>query len=249
MKKAISIVALAALAGLANAGTIKVEESAVGGGTFTLNSGNLSPTVFGAASSPNFTNGALGFIHSELATDGVNTNDIVTIIAGDTNDGLGLFALIDQQAGAFVGFNSRLDMNAIAVDTAGNGIKGWVNDNAGELIQTSGSNPIAGTFSFNTTFQWDNAATGDAMALSNLNNGDNGTFVFNTLPGFGTTGVARGFQYVSFINGNWTVVGAGSFNSSGASTSLDWQVIPLPGVGAMSLAGLALVGARRRRAM
>lgn len=248
MKIGLSLVAVAAIAGLASAGSIQVQESAVGGGTFILKSGNLSPTVFSAAS-PNLTNGALGFIHTELTSDGVNTDDIVTIIAGDTDDGLALFALVDQQAGAFIGYNSRLDVNAVATDVNNNGITGWVNDNGGELFQVANSNPIAGTYSFNSTFQWDNRAMGDAMALSDLDVGDNGSLVFNTLQGFGTLGVSRGFQYVSFVGGQWTVVGTGAFNGQGASTSLDWQVIPLPGAGAMSLAGLALVGARRRRSM
>lgn len=248
MKIGLSIAAIIALAGSASAGSIRVQESAVGGGTFILNSGNLSPAVF-SAPSPNFTNGALGFIHTELANDGINTNDIVTIIAGDTDDGLAMFALVDQQSGGFIGHNSRLDLVAVASDENSNGVVGWVNDNSGELIQTSNNNPIAGTYTFNTTFQWDNRATGDAFAMSDLDVGDNGSLVFNTLVGFGTTGVSRGFQYVSFVNGQWTVVGAGSFNNLGASTSLDWQVIPLPGVGAMGLAGLAVVGTRRRRAL
>lgn len=248
MKIGLSIAAIVALAGSASAGSIRIQEQAVGGVTFVLESGNLAPQVFSAAS-PNFSNGALGFMHTELANDGINTNDIITIIAGDTDDGLALFALIDQESGGFIGHNSRLDLVAVADDENNNGITGWVNDNSGELIQTSNQNPISGVYNWNNTFQWDNRATGDAFAMSDLELNDSGSLVFNTLPGFGTTGVSRGFQYVSFINGQWTVIHTGSFNPQGASTSLDWQVIPLPGVGAMGLAGLAVVGARRRRAM
>lgn len=248
MKIGLSIAAIVALAGSASAGSIRIQEAAVGGASFILNSGNLSPQVFNAPP-PNFSNGALGFIHTELGNDGINTNDIITIIAGDTDDGLAMFALVDQESGGFIGHNSRLDLVAVADDESNNGITGWVNDNSGELIQTQNQNPISGVYSFNTTFQWDNRATGDAFAMSQLDVADSGSLVFNTLAGFGTTGVSRGFQYVSFVNGQWTVVGSGNFNPQGASTSLDWTVIPLPGVGAMGMAGLAVLGTRRRRAM
>lgn len=250
MKIAVSIAALAAIAGIASAAPIVINEAAVGGGSFTLNPGNLSPQVF-SAPSPNFTNGSLGFIHGQLAAAGINTNNVVTILAGQTDDGLALFSLVDQESGGFVGFNSRLDLAGVAHDSAGNGINGWVNDNGGELIQIANANPIAGTYTFDTTFQWDNRATGDAFALSQLDLNDSGSLVFNPLNGFGLTGVSNGFQYVSFNNGQWTVVGTGTFNggAAGSSTSLDWRVIPLPGAGAMSLAGLAIVGARRRRSL
>jgi hypothetical protein len=248
MKIGLSIAAIVALAGSASAGSIRIQEAAVGGATFVLNSGNLAPQVFSAAS-PSFSNGALGFVHTQLANSGINTNDIITVMAGDTDDGLALFALIDQESGGFIGHNSRMDLVAVADDENNNGITGWVNDNSGELIQTSNQNPISGVYNWNTTFQWDNRATGDAFAMSQLDVNDSGSLVFNTLAAFGTTGVARGFQYVSFVNGQWTVVGTGTFNPQGASTSFDWQVIPLPGVGAMGLAGLAVIGVRRRRAM
>ncbi|MCB9840669.1 MAG: hypothetical protein H6809_03345 [Phycisphaeraceae bacterium] len=251
MKKGLAIVALAGLAGLASAAPIQINESAVGGGTFVLNPGNLSPTVF-SAPSPTFSNNALAYIHSELQGDGVNTNDIVTIIAGDTDDGLALFALIDEEVSGFKNFNARLDLVAVANDANNDGITGWVNDNGGELVQVANSNPIAGTYNFDTTFQWDTNGKGDAFALSDLGVGDNGSFVFNPIQGYGSFGVSRGFQYVSFDNGAWHVVGTGTFNGSLAnptSTSLDWRVIPLPHAGAMSLAGLGLIGVRRRRSM
>lgn len=251
MKKAVAVAAIAALAGLAGASPIVINEAAVGGGTYKLNPGNLTPTVF-SAPSPTLTNGALGYIHGVLAGSGINTNDIVTILAAWTDDGLGLFALLDEQSGAFTANNARMDLVAVAKDESNNGITGWVNDDGGELVQTSSSNPFAQTFTFNTTFQWDSNGTGDAFALSQLDLYDNGSLVFNPLPGTGLTGVSRGFQYVSFNNGQWVVVGTGQFNNvaqGGTSTSLDWRVIPLPHAGAMSLAGLALVGARRRRSM
>lgn len=252
MKSVVSMAALAAIAGLASAAPIVINEAAVGGAQFNLNPGNLTPQVF-SAPSPNFTNGSIGFIHSQLNGDGINTNNVITIMAGHTDDGLALFALLDDASGGFQAFNSRMDMVAVAHDSnLGTGITGWVNDDGGELIQTANANPIAGTYSFNTTFQWDNNGQGDGFALSKLELNDSGSLVFNPLSGFGLAGVSNGFQYVSWENGQWVVVGTGTFNNAGAggsSTSLDWRVIPLPGAGAMSLAGLALVGARRRRAM
>lgn len=252
MKSVVSMAALAAIAGLASAAPIVINEAAVGGAQFNLNPGNLSPQVF-SAPAPNFTGGALGFIHSQLAADGVNTNNRITILSAQTDDGLALFALIDVDNGGFQAFNSRLDMVAVANDAnLAGGITGWVNDDGGELIQTANSNPIAGTYTFNTTFQWDNNAQGDGFAMSQLELGDSGSLVFNPLAGFGLAGVSDGFQYASYENGEWVIVGTGTFNNAtggGSSTSLDWRVIPLPGAGAMSLAGLALVGARRRRAM
>lgn len=248
MKMGVAIAALAALAGLASATPIVINEAAVGGGTYTLRAGDLSATVFNA-SSPNLTNSALGSIHAALAADGVDTDNIVTIIAAATDDGLGLFALIDKEIGGFKNHTNRLDLVVVAKDENSNGIQGWVNDNGGELVQTANSNPIVGTYTYNTTFQWDETTRGDAFALSQLDLRDNGSMVFNTLPQFGTSGVARGFQYVSYNNGTWVVVGTGGFNPNGSSTSLDWRVIPLPHAGAMSLAGLALVGGRRRRSL
>jgi len=252
MKYFVSMAALAAIAGLASAAPITINEAAVGGGSFNLNPGNLTPQVF-SAPSPNFTNGSMGFIHNQLQGDGIVTNNVITIMAGRTDDGLALFALLDDDSGVFTSFNSRMDMVAVAQDNNNvGGITGWVNDNGGELIQAANSNPIAGTYTFNTTFQWDNRTKGDGFALSKLELNDSGSLVFNPLNAFGLAGVANGFQYVSWENGQWVVVGTGNFNNvagGGSSTSLDWRVIPLPGAGAMSLAGLALVGARRRRAL
>lgn len=250
MKIGTGIAVLALLAGVASAAPIRVQESAVGGGSYLLNPGDLSAGVFGAVS-PNFTGGALGFVHAALAADSINTNNIVTILSAQTDDGQALFALMDKPVGAFGAFNARLDVVGVAKDNNGDGIVGWVNDNGGELIQMASFNPIAQTYNFDTTFRWDANTEGDAFALSQLGTGDDGSFVFNPLQGTGLTGVARGFQYVSYNNGHWVVVGTGSFNGgpNGASTSLDWRVIPLPSAGAMSLAGLALVGARRRRAL
>ena len=251
MKSGLAVFAFAGLAGLATAAPIQINESAVGGGSFVLNPGNLSPTVF-SAPSPTFSNNALAYIHSELQGDGIDTNNVITVLAADTDDGLALFALIDEETSGFKTFNARLDMVAVAKDENNDGITGWVNDNGGELVQVANSNPIAGTFNFNTTFQWDTDGKGDAFALSDLGVLDNGSFVFNPLMNFGTFGVSRGFQYVSFDNGLWNVVGTGQFNGTTAnpsSTSLDWRVIPLPHAGAMSLAGLGLIGVRRRRSM
>ncbi|MEZ6233627.1 MAG: hypothetical protein R3B68_05520 [Phycisphaerales bacterium] len=251
MKVFASLGAVVALAGLASAAPIVINESAVGGGTFTLNPGNLSPTVFGAPP-PTFGNNALAFIHSQLAGDGINTNNIITIVAAQTDSGLALFALIDEEVSGFKNFDARLDMVSVAKDENNNGLVGWVNDDGGELIQVANNNPIAGTYTHNTTFQWDTNGKGDAFAVSDIELGDNGSFVFNPLTGFGSFGVSRGFQYVSFDNGMWNVVGSGQFNGSAAnptSTSLDWRVIPLPHAGAMSLAGLGLVGLRRRRSL
>lgn len=251
MKIGTGIAVLALLAGAAHAGSIRVEESAVGGGTFILSAGDLSSAVFNAAS-PNFTNGALGYIHSQLAAASINTDNIITVLAVETDDGLALMSLLDQQSGAFQAYNARLDMVALANDETGDGINGWVNDNGGELIQLGSFNPIAQSYNFNTTFQWDANNRGDAFALSQLDVNDNGTLAFAPLPQTGLTGVSRGFQYVSWDGAAWVVVGTGQFNNAGtggSSTSLDWRVIPLPSAGAMSLAGLALVGARRRRAL
>jgi len=252
MKYFVSMAALAAIAGLASAAAITINEAAVGGGSFNLNPGDLTSTVFNAMS-PNFTNGSMGFIHNQLQGDGIVTNNVITIMAGRTDDGLALFALLDDDSGVLSqSFNSRMDMVAVARDNNEvGGITGWVNDNGGELVQTAGSNTLASTYTFNTTFEWDNDGQGDGFALSKLELNDSGSLVFNPL-NFGLAGVENGFQYVSWDNGEWVVAGTGNFNNAalgGSITSLDWRVIPLPGAGAMSLAGLALVGARRRRAL
>ncbi|MEZ6233625.1 MAG: hypothetical protein R3B68_05510 [Phycisphaerales bacterium] len=250
MRAGVFVGVVGVAAGICGAAPIIINESAVGGGSFVLNPGTLSPTVFGAPP-PTFGNNALAFIHNQLMGDGVNTDNIITVIAADTDHGLALFALLDQQSGPFTSFNARLDVSAVAHDASANGINGWVNDDGGELIQIANANPIANTYTFNTTFQWDSNGTGDSFANSNLDVGDSGSLVFNMLPGFGATGVSRGFQYVSYDNGAWGVVGTGGFNGTPGnptSTSFDWRVVPVPGSAALGAVGLGVLGLRRRRA-
>ncbi|MEZ6233626.1 MAG: hypothetical protein R3B68_05515 [Phycisphaerales bacterium] len=239
---------IAGLVGVATAGPILINESAVGSVTLTLNPGPMGGSVF-RAPAPLFSDSALGSVHADLAGDGINTNDIITILAADTDDGTGLFALLDEELGGSGTPDARANVVVVAHDAGGSGITGWVNDDGLELAQTANANPVASTFRFDTTFEWSSNGTGDAMALSRLDPGDSGTLVFNAVPGASLFGVSRGFQFVSFENGQWGVVGGGTFNgpvSHPTSTSLDWRVVPSPATGLVGLVALGATARRRR---
>lgn len=234
-----------ALVAAAEAQTVRVNESAVGGVTVDLRPGGLSAPAFGAAS-PNLTNSALSAIHQQLAASSINTDNIVTVLPAMTDDGLALFHLIDRESGAFTGFDARIDFAGVAYDMDASGVRAWVNDAGQELFQALNVNPFANSSAILATFQWDARTTGDGAAFSGLTAGDGGTSVFSPFQGFGLTGVSRGFQYLSYEGGAWTVAHTGSFNADLSATSFDWSVIPSPGAAAVMALGGALAWRRRR---
>ena len=251
------IFAMAVVAGgtsAALAGNILVTNSPGLGNSFTLTAGDLSGSVFGTGTPPNLNNTALESIHMSLHASGIATEDYVTIVPAWTSHGLGFFALFDDELAPGNAGNVDTDLRFASTiqEMSGAGIDVWRND-LGDMQWLAGS--LGGTLQNNINFEWDESDRGDAVAVSGLEVGDNGTWDFNAqfsgTPGSGF-GVSNDFQFVSWnpalgVSGEWEVVALGDFSSGYTWSSFDWEVIPLPTSGAMAGMTMLALGVRRRR--
>lgn len=241
MHKTRLVVAAAALAagGTAYGKSVRIDGL---GGAIALQSKDISSIVFGpGATPPKFTNEALAALHADIASSGVNTNDMVSIVFAKTSHGFTLLTLVDDQqhnvtfnqTTATLGFNSTVQRSDAM------GPNQWINDAGGDI---GVSLDFAGNFQTGLgTFNWDAASGfGDAFAWSDLQTGD---FISNT---FTEQVGALGFQFLSWEGGAWTVIDTAEF-SAGGSFAYSAQVIPLPTGGALGVVGLASLAAVRRR--
>ncbi len=238
-----TVVALAA-AGIstsAMAGSVTIGQ--VGGG-ITLNSGDLSATVFGAGQ-PNWSATSLASVHAALNADGVVTDNKVTTLLADTDHGLALLILIDSESGSAGGSNNA----AIHMTSFGYGSNlAYIND-VNESVLITPNSPTSRLATGN--FSWDTMSNGDGFGWAELIIGNTLTFQFARL-----AGQALGlddpntFQFVTYTANGWQVVGIpqvdGSF-TSGGQYGFAAVIIPLPTTAAIAAAPLAGLGLIRRR--
>jgi hypothetical protein len=236
--------ALAALtiAASAQAGTVAIE--AAGIGSFMINSGAV-PGVFGAES-PWFTDDALDLMHNSLHADGVTTDGMVTIVLANTDHGLSLMALVDDNTvGGCPWWHSHLTLEstvesdaAVFINDAGCFGDHWECEDNGDSQTAWGS------------FWWADERFGDAMAWGGLEEGDEGCFDFSCSFGGGLA-PCDPFQFVSWNGSAWEVVAVGDFDLDRCcgEFSFCFTVIPLPqaaGLGLMGLLGVATLRKLRR---
>ena len=237
----VGTIGAAVCASTALAGSVTIQSSSRG--SISLNSGTLN-NVFNSQPN-NFTAGALKKAHNQLNNAGISTEGMVTIVLADTDAGLSLMTLIDDENGPpGNGKDTKLNVTSSAPSDAmafvnSIGDNGTVNDD-GETI--SGSQE----------FFWDAENRGDAIAWAGLGEGDNGNFSFEvvdgedgTFPGLNESGT---FQFVSFGANGWEVVATSDFLDGmfDFDFSFSGVVVPLPPALLLGLAGLAGVAFVRR---
>lgn len=195
-RSCLACVLVASAASLASAGQISV--SSIGGGIL-LNSGPIGAGVFGD-SPTNWTSSALASVHASINGSGVITNGKVTFLAADTNHGLAMMALIDQEV-----IPGAPSMGAIHMDSVANGSNlAFINDAAGFVTVT----PSGPSSRFATgDFGWNSNGGGDAFAWAGLATGNSITFRFNRVAG-GALGLndPATFQFINWTGSAWAVV-------------------------------------------
>jgi hypothetical protein len=215
-------------------------------GGLTLHSADLSASVFGD-SQPNWSSSSLASVHAALNAGGISTDGKVTTLLADTDHGLALLILIDQQAAAQgTDIDGHLHMASF-----GNGANlAYINDpsNAVTITPNSATSRLA-----MGDFDWNSNGAGDGFGWANLQAGNTMTFHFDRILGQ-NLGLQdpRTFQFVTWNGTAWELASIpdsqASFTDSG-EYGFSIVVIPLPAVaalGALPLAGLAIL--RRRRA-
>ncbi len=239
----VACLAAASIGSLAHAGTVVIEN--VGGG-LTLHSGDLSATVFGGVQ-PGWSNASLASVHAALGASGITTDGKVTTLLADTDHGLALLVLIDNETGGSQTPNSA----SLSMTSFGHGANlAYVND----INETVLITPQSATSRLATgSFAWDSTVNGDGFGWANLVVGNTLTFQF-TRPvgqplGLDDPGT---FQFVSWNGTQWEVVNNplldGSFTEAG-QFGFATVVIPLPGTALLAGVPLATLAFRRRRRM
>jgi len=229
-----------AVVGVAEAKSVLID--GLGGG-ISLRAGNISGIAFGGESDPRFTVPTLAAVNSAVKADGVTTAGMVSILLAQTDVGLSLMALVDdQQEGAlFQSFDSSLGFTSTVSRSDVSGPDQWINDVVTATPDIQVAVDIPGNLQFaGGSFDWDAASgMGDGFAWSGLQAGD-----FISM-GF-TEFADLSFQFLSWDGSSWGVVETADF-SSGGQFAFSARVIPLPmgaGLGLLGLVGVA--GARRR---
>jgi len=196
---------------------------------------------FGSGS-PDFSDGALSTIHSELQASGIVTDGMISNLLIETEDaGVAWVVLVDDQnqAGEFEGVDSVLGMTTTAPGSA----SPFVNDEATDILvrQDLGN----GGFFATGIFSWDSRHEGDGFAWGGLANGD---FVSVNFSDQGATGIdgPSDFQFLSWNGESWDVAATADFSDSG-SFAYTLTVVPSPGaVALLGIAGALARGNRRR---
>jgi len=191
-----SLASTSALASLATAGQIAV--SSIGGGVM-LNSGPFSSIAFGNAPQ-NWTSVSLGAVHASINAGGIATDGKVTFLAADTDRGLAMMALIDQQLAP-----GSSSLGSIHMDTVANGSNlAYVND-AGGLVTVTPTSPNSRFATGN--FSWNSNGSGDAFAWAGLAVGNSMTFRFNRIVGSPLGLMDPGtFQFINWTGSAWALI-------------------------------------------
>ncbi|MDP7008544.1 MAG: hypothetical protein QGI78_03130 [Phycisphaerales bacterium] len=219
------------LAAESYAGIIQID----GAGSHQLQSHALDGLL--DSTSPYLSTEDLSTIHQSLNSWGVSTDGKVTVVPIDTQVGLTLFTLLDEELG---GGDSGIDASLGVVSTASSSLNLYINDaseDSWNLVQ-----PPFGSQSLGATFVWGSIGSGDGFAWSNMAYGDALSYNFTSVAG--SEGLdAEAFQFVSWETDGWSVLGTDGFKADGSQV-FTGTVIPAPPA-ALLLAALAFN--RRRR--
>jgi hypothetical protein len=208
------------------------------GGPVEMRPGNMPGML--EAGSGLITEDAMASVHAVLNDAGIATDGYVTLLLAHTEAGLTFTSLIDSNAdpGAGPGLG---DSSLAMASTAPISLDYYVNAEGGDL--TDWTDLGNGLQKFEALYAWDDADEGDGFAWSSLALGDSVSFHFTDVNAQGLDPDTP-FRFVSYDQGEWTVVATGDF-TAGHQFVFSFQVLPTPG--ALSLMLIAGLGARARR--
>ena len=249
---ALIVAALAvAAAASAHAGTAHITGDGL---DFYMSSSNMPGYISNPGS--NWLSGPeLRSMHESLNAAGIQTDGVVTFMLAETDAGLALFTLVDNNAVVGAGaIDAILGMSSTTVATAG-----YVMNDLGVDLPNYSNNGTTQTVSGDYFWHPDGGA--DGMAWTNLQLGDTGTFDFTAYMGGQEDGPAGGggsastfagldssetFQFITWNGDTWATIMNGSF-SEGGLFSFAFAIVPLPPAVAMGLAGLGVLALARKR--
>ena len=191
-----------------------------------------------------FSPNSLQLVHESLATSGIETNAVITVVPVETASGLALMMLIDSPlSGELDDGSASLSMMTTAPETATWYVNDVNQDITGHIDGTTGLQTSYGLFT------WNPYGNGDGFAWANLNAGDQLTTLFTAIngqdPTFPGLNMHDNIQFVTWANNSWEVAETTQLNSGGTYA---FTTLVLPGPGALCLLGIAgLCGRRRRR--
>lgn len=243
------MVAVALLGGVASAqaGTAHITGDGL---DFYMDSANMP----GAISNPesHFLSGPeLRELHTSLNAAGISTDGVVTFILAQTDAGLSMFALVDNNAISGAGaIDAMLGMSSTTVASAGL----VMNDLGTDLTGYSNGGSTQTVFG---DYFWHPDGGADGMAWTGLQYGDTGTFDFTAYMGDGGETAANNttfaglnasdtFQFITWTGSTWDSVMSGSFDDGG-SFSFAFAIVPLPPALMLGIAGIGAVTVVRRR--
>ena len=154
---------------------------------------------------------------------------MLTFVAGETSDGIAMFALFDQEtSNSFVELRTSAEFDFTGVGTAYQNEGGEIGNGA-------------------TAFRWDNNTKGDAFAVTGLTNdfADN-AFTIGNFTDLGNGGINGAVAQVVVENadGSFSTVTLTDFFGNGGNFAF---AVPVPAAGALAGVGLLGVAVRRRR--
>ena len=190
-----------------------------------------------------FTPSNLHLVHESLATSGIETNAVITVVPVETEAGLALMMLIDSPVSGELDFGSAsLSMMTTAPEAATWFVNDVNQDITGHIDGSTGLQTSYGLFT------WNPHGNGDGFAWANLNAGDQLTTLFTAIngqdPTFPGLNMYDNIQFVTWGNNDWEIAETVELNSGG---TYSFTALVLPGPGALCLLGIAGLHGRRRR--
>lgn len=237
-----ALLVLASASCCAHAGSVVVNA----GGTFTLEAGDLSATVFGG-SEPAWSAASLEATHSTLRRAGIDTDGKVTIAAAQTSHGLALLVLVDE----YVGTSSSMQFADLRMQSlaSGAGLSHIADSNKGARLESG----MDGVQAADVTYKWNANGAGEGFAWTQLGAGDSMDFRFSRPAASTGLDQTSTFQFVSWTGTTWELLRApqNSFNSRHqfefSAEVIQTVMVPTPTAAVLACAPLLVLGATRRR--
>jgi uncharacterized protein (TIGR03382 family) len=224
------------LASSALAGIIHV--SPIGGG-IDLTSGEIGAPVFGPG--PDWAHSSIAALHASINASGVTTDGKVTFAALDSDHGLAMVALVDQDTGVpGADVPATVHMDGVSDGTS--------------LSFTSDplfiSPPSTTTRVATGEFNWNSNGSGSGFGWANLHDGSTITWRFQKSGPLGLDEPAT-FQFVTWNGEGWSLIpvdpAQASFSASGEfGFSSNVTLVPAPGALALGALAASLLLRRRR---
>lgn len=228
-------------ASVASAGQINISD--IGGGIL-LNSGPVGLGTFGNAQT-NWSTASLAAANVTLNAAGLITDNKITILAADSDHGLALMVLVDQQLVEGLSSPGMVHMDSVA-----NGFNS-------AFINAGGGTVVVGPNSVNSRiasgdFVWNSNGGGNGFAWGNQIAGNTTTFRFNSVAGsiLGLGNPAT-FQFATYNGSSWTIIPlAANLTEFSVTDGYGFSAVavPAPSAGLLAAGSLGLSMIRRRRA-